>query len=197
MSDGGDLGGPPKEIAIERGGGKPALITCPECGAENIQGTDYCVNCGSDLRTLDIPADTPIPGEGPPGESVGRIAHPNPLTVEPSILVRDAIGRMRDSGHGCAVVVEGGRVIGVFTERDVLNKVSPDRERMLAATVRDAMTPEPVMLRDQESILVALNEMGVGGFRHLPIVDEGGTLRAILSGRDVLAFVAARARLGA
>ena len=48
-------------------------------------------------------------------------------------------------------------------------------------------------MRPDESVLVALNEMGVGGFRHIPLVDEGGRLRGILSGRDVLDYIERRA----
>lgn len=190
MSDGRDLGGPPRSIAIDHGEGKPALIVCPECGAENIQGTDYCVNCNSDLRTLDIPTETPIPGQGPPGESVRRLGRIDPLTVEPGTLVRDVIERMKDDDRGCAIVVEGRRVIGIFTERDVLHKVTPNREAMLSLPVSQVMTTDPVVMREDESVLVALNEMGVGGFRHLPLVDREGHLTAVLSGRDILAYVA-------
>lgn len=192
MSDGRDISGPPRDIAIERGGGKPALLICPECGAENIQGTDSCVNCNSDLRTLDIPTETPIPGQGPPGESVRELGHTDPLTVEPGTLVRDAIARLTESGRGCAIVVEDRRVVGIFTERDVLHKISPDREAMLVVPVSEVMTREPVVLRDNESALVALNEMAVGGFRHLPLVDGEGRLTGVLSGRDILAFFAGR-----
>jgi CBS domain-containing protein len=194
MSDGRDISGPPREIALDRGEGKPALFRCPECGAENIQGTDYCVNCNSDLRTLDIPTETPIPGQGPPGESVRALGRVDPLTVDPGTLIRDVITRMKDDDNGCAIVVEGRRVVGIFTERDVLFKVTPDREATLALPVSMMMTPDPVVMRDDESVLVALNEMGVGGFRHLPLVDREGHLTAVLSGRDVLAHIAKQAK---
>lgn len=194
--DGRDLGGPPREIAIDPSGGKPALTICPACGWENIQGTDYCVNCNSDLRTLDIPPETPIPGEGPPGESVRDLAHREPATVTRDVSVRDAIGLLRDLSQGCAVVLEGRRVIGIFTERDVLYKVSGDRTHLLEMTVGDVMTPNPIVMRDSESVLVALNEMGTGGFRHLPLVDAEGNLKGMLYGRDLLQYVAQRAGLG-
>ncbi|MGD9892873.1 MAG: CBS domain-containing protein [Dehalococcoidia bacterium] len=193
MSDGRNISGPPRSIAIDRGEGKPALIRCPECGAENIQGTDYCVNCNSDLRTLDIPTETPIPGQGPPGESVRTLGRTDPLTVDPGALIRDVITRMKDEDRGCAIVVEGRRVVGIFTERDVLHKVTPDREAMLALPVSTLMTADPVVMREDESVLVALNEMGVGGFRHLPLVNREGDLTAVLSGRDILAYIAQQA----
>ena len=193
--DGRDLGGPPKAIALEHGGGKPAVINCPECGAENIQGADYCSNCNSDLRTLDIPTETPIPGEGPPGENVLALAHTEPLTVTRATIVADAISQLRDTGHGCAIVVDGERVVGIFTERDVLNRVTADRQHVLQMQVSDVMTSDPAVLRYEESILVALNEMGTGGFRHLPLVDEDNNLKGMLTGRDVLEYIARRAKL--
>ena len=188
-----NIGGPKRQIALEQGGGKPAILNCPACGAENIQGTDYCVNCGGDLRTLDIPPETWAPGEGPPGEHVERLAQHEPVTVAPGTPLRDVSVAMRDAGRGCVLVVEGERVVGVFTERDLLHRVTPQRDGALEKPVSDFMTPNPTTMRPDESVLVALNEMGIGGFRHIPLVDEGGRLRGILSGRDVLEFIARRA----
>lgn len=183
-----DRGGPSPGLSLERGGSKPAVITCPFCGAENIQGTDYCVNCNSDLRTLDIPPETWSPAVGPPGEDVRHIGHADALHVAPDTPVHAVIATLRDAGHGCAVVAEGGRVLGIFTERDVLNRVTVDRAR-LSRPVSELMTPDPVVLGEGESILVAINFMAVGGFRHIPLVADNGTLRGIVSGRDVLAHV--------
>jgi len=183
-----DRGGPSPELSLESSGGKSAVLLCPFCGAENIQGTDYCVNCNNDLRTLDIPPETWSPAVGPPGESVRRIAHGDALHVSPETPVRDVIATLRDAGHGCAVVADGGRVLGIFTERDVLNKVTGDRG-LLSRPVSELMTPDPVVLDEDESILVAINYMAVGGFRHIPLVADDGSLRGIVSGRDILAYI--------
>jgi CBS domain-containing protein len=86
------------------------------------------------------------------------------------------------------VVAEGGRVLGIFTERDVLTKVTRDRA-LLSRPVSEVMTPDPVVLDEDASILVAINYMAVGGFRHIPLVADDGTLRGIVSGRDILAYV--------
>jgi CBS domain-containing protein len=183
-----DRGGPSPELSLESGGGKPAVLVCPLCGAENIQGTDYCVNCNSDLRTLDIPPETWSPAVGPPGEDVRRIGHADALHVAPQMPVREVIATLRDAGHGCAVVAEGGGVLGIFTERDLLTKVTVDRA-LLSHPVSEFMTPDPVVLGEDESILVAINYMAVGGFRHIPLVGDDGTLRGLVSGRDILAYV--------
>jgi len=101
---------------------------------------------------------------------------------------------MRDEHQGCAIVAEDGRVLGVFTERDLLYRGTPNRQAALQMPVVDVMTPNPITLRPDDSVLVALNGMGAGGFRHLPLVDESGRLRGIISGRDVLEYIEQRAR---
>jgi CBS domain-containing protein len=184
-----DRGGPMPQLSLETGAGKPAVFNCPFCGAANIQGTDYCINCNSDLRTLDIPPDTWSPAVGPPGEAVRHIAHADALRVAASTPVREVIATLRDAGHGCAIVVADERVVGIFTERDVLNRVTRDRARLLDVPVAEVMTPDPVALGEDESVLVAIHYMGVGGFRHVPLVDDAGRLRGIVSGRDILAYI--------
>jgi CBS domain-containing protein len=184
-----DRGGPSEELTLETPSGKPAIIICPECGAENIQGTDYCVNCNSDLRTLDIPPDTWSPGIGPPGAHVGHLGHRQAIEVPINARVRDVVAKLRDEGHGCAVVTDNGRVVGIFTERDVLNRITPNRASAMDMPVAEAMTADPVLMSESESVLVAINKMGIGGFRHIPLVDERRHLRGIVSGRDVLEYV--------
>ena len=106
------------------------------------------------------------------------------------------IGTLRDADRGCAVVVDDGRVVGIFTERDVLNKVTPRREQLLDRPVAEVMTPDPFVMHEHGSILVALNEMAIGGFRNNPLVDDVGVLRGILSGLDILEEIERRTQRG-
>lgn len=185
-----DRGGPDPAESLDTPGGKPAVLTCPDCGAENIQGTDFCVNCEAPLRAMDIPPDTWSPALGPPGEEVGPFASGDVLRVEPQTTVAEVVRLLQSEGDGCAVVVDGGRVVGVFTERDVLNTVTTDPERVLALPVSEVMTGDPVVLRASDSVLVAINKMGIGGFRHIPLVDEAGALQGMVSGRAILSHIA-------
>jgi|GEM_PF-157659 len=184
-----DRGGPSEDLSLDLAGGKPAVLTCPFCGAENIQGTDTCVNCNNDLRTLDIPVDTWSPGIGPPGEQVGKLARNKAVTVSPGTRVRDVLAQLRDADQGCAVVAEHGRVLGVFTERDVLNRITPNRASAMEMPIAEVMTADPVLMAENESVLVALNKMGIGGFRHIPLVNEDRKVHGMLSGRDVLEYI--------
>ena len=78
---------------------------------------------------------------------------------------------MHSSGADCLLVTEGGQLIGIFTDRDAVVKVAGKRQD--AFDVRDFMTPDPVVLRHDDTIAVAIHKMAVGEFRHLPIVKAG------------------------
>jgi CBS domain-containing protein len=60
---------------------------------------------------------------------------------------------------------------------------------LMAMAVRDIMTPDPVMLREDDTIAIALHKMAVGGFRHIPFVDHDGTT-LMVSIQDVFQYVA-------
>lgn len=109
--------------------------------------------------------------------------------VTPELAVSTALEVMRTTRCDCVVVTEGTAVVGIFTERDFLNRVAAAGQAPSATTVRQAMTPEPETLRPRDCITYALNRMAVRGFRNVPIVDEGGALVGLLTVRDVLAHV--------
>jgi CBS domain-containing protein len=86
------------------------------------------------------------------------------------------------------VVDERGRVGGIFTERDVLRKVAASGAGP-SRPVSEVMTPDPESLGLDDGIAFALNRMILGGFRHIPIVDDAGLPLAVLSLREVVAFI--------
>src|SRR5438477_11734245 len=101
-------------------------------------------------------------------EPIRYVAPRPPLCLAPSDTVQDAIRTMREHRIGCVLVVEGERLTGIITERDLLLKVeAADRGH----PVRDFMTPDPEVLAAEDPIVYALNKMSVGGFRHVPLVD--------------------------
>ncbi len=157
-------------------------MICPVCAYDNIQGEDNCENCGADLRTVDIPQ--------PPTEFHGRLLgeHLDALGVSappqlgPSAPVGEAIRLMRESGSDAVLVTEGGRLVGILTERDAVVKLAG--RPLEGITAGEVMTPDPVVLRHTDTIAVAINKMAVGGFRHIPIV-ENGTAIGVVSAKDV------------
>jgi CBS domain-containing protein len=110
-----------------------------------------------------------------------------PLSLPPSANVHDAVRMMREHRVGCLLVVEGARLVGIITERDLLLKVdTADRAR----SVGELMTPDPEVLTLDHPIVYALNKMSVGGFRHVPLVDDTGHPVGIVSVKDIVDYIA-------
>ena len=98
-----------------------------------------------------------------------------------------ALDTMRSTGLDAVLVVDGERLIGIFTERDAMLKLAG---RSLAGiSVADVMTPDPVVLRADDTVAVAINKMAVGGFRHIPLVEDDRPT-GIVTARDVFHRIA-------
>ena len=91
---------------------------------------------------------------------------------------------------GCVLVTdEEDKLVGIFTEWDVLMRVSGIVDDLAQQTLADYMTPEPQALKADLPIAHALNLMSVHGFRHLPLVDDNGRPTGIISFRDVVKYL--------
>lgn len=110
-------------------------------------------------------------------------------TMDVSGTIGDAVEIMRRGGMGSVLITEEGRLVGILTERDFLNKLSDQLEGIASRSVREIMTANPETLRLEDSMLYVMNKMHVGGFRHVPIVDEDGVPLHVISIKDVMAFV--------
>jgi CBS domain-containing protein len=109
-------------------------------------------------------------------------------SVKEGATIREAIQLMLEREAGAVLIERGGRAVGIFTERDVLRRVVStgiDQSR----SVSEVMTPDPETLGPDDGIAFALNRMIVRGFRNIPIVDEAGVPLAVLSLRDLAAFI--------
>jgi len=111
------------------------------------------------------------------------------VCVPPTTTVRVAIERMKQGGVGCVLVEHGGRLIGIFTERDVLAKVAGTALDIDRTCVDAVMTHDPEALSPNDLVTYALNKMSVGGFRHIPLVDEDAHPVGIVSMRNVVDFI--------
>ncbi len=164
-------------------------MICPDCRSENIEGADICEVCGADLSNLKLPrADNALEARRIDGR-LRELGAPEARNVSPGDPVFLAVHFMREHGVECVLVRdESTRIVGILTERDLLLKaVGPNRD-LMAMAVKDIMTPDPVILREEDSLAVALHKMAVGGFRHIPFVaDDGHTL--LISIQDVFRHV--------
>jgi CBS domain-containing protein len=116
------------------------------------------------------------------------ISHP-PLVMDAETSLAEVLRCMREADRGAVLVVRGGKLVGIFTERDVLIRVVGHAIDLEQAKVDEFMTGEPVTLPADASVAFALNKMLVEGFRHIPLVDEQGKPTALVSMRDLIEYL--------
>ncbi len=146
-------------------------MRCPSCHADNIKGADYCSNCGHDLAGTDLP--TPTRESAFVYEPVSTLPAIAPVSVRKTDPVGLAVKRMQTENAPCVLVTDGDGLAGIITPWDLLHKVAGPREDLNAVTCAEVMTPDPVCLKKDDSIAVAINKMAVGEFRHIPVVENG------------------------
>ncbi len=110
------------------------------------------------------------------------------VEISGEISVREAITLMNEHHTGCVLVVEDGKLAGIFTERDLLRIVQEEIDTS-AVSVSEVMTPDPDVLRPEHRLALALNEMAEGGFRHIPLVDGQRRPVGIVAMRDIVRFI--------
>lgn len=121
-------------------------------------------------------------------DSVSRLNPTAALTVEDRAPVSAAVEMMRQKGTGCLLVTRAGRLVGIFTERDLLARVlAPGLP--LSIPMAECLTAGPVTVQPKDSVQTAIKRMEKGGYRHLPVVDELGRPVGILSARRVVHFL--------
>ena len=146
-------------------------MLCPNCRFDNFEGDEHCDNCGADLATSDTPQSVLDYGDTVLGEHLEALGIGEFQAVAPSLGVAQAITQMHATGTDCLLVTEDDLLVGIFTDRDAVVKATDKRLAMY--TVADFMTPDPVVLRHDDTLAVAIHKMAVGGFRHVPLVEDG------------------------
>lgn len=164
-------------------------MICPWCDHDNLPGADECGNCRQDLTQLDRPVAHDRVERSLMDDTVGVLTPQPPVTLPESASVAQAVDVMLQGKFGAVLLVDGqGALTGIFSERDLLMKVAGRHEIHSAVAIREFMTPDPVTVREGDSLAFALHKMAVGGYRHLPVVRDG-RLVGMVSVRDMLAHI--------
>lgn len=173
------------------------MILCPACGAENLDGADTCVECQHSLTDLSLPQAMTAVERGLLNDRIEQLKPRPPIMVGPETPVGEVLKQMTNDRLGCVVVVDDQRrLLGIFTERDALMRLNVDAAKLAAKPVSTLMTVSPATLRMRDKIAFALHRMHVGGYRHVPILDEQDLLAGVISVRGILAYLTERHLIG-
>lgn len=108
----------------------------------------------------------------------------------PRLQMEDRVARAFDQmsreAHDCVLVMRGPVLAGIFTSRDFLNRVAAVRADPSALRLGDVMTAAPQTLRPRDPVAFAINWMAVEGFRNVPIVEDNGEVKGVLTVWDVM-----------
>ena len=134
-------------------------------------------------RTYDDPLEEAISEE-----PVSNIQHTPHASVSPDMTVGEAVKKLALEHVACLMVEEDGKLIGVFTEREVLNKVALEHQ-LEDRPVREVMTPNPVYVYADDPAAAALCVMAVSGHRHVPVLNNEERVLGIVSPQRVTGFL--------
>jgi len=113
------------------------------------------------------------------------ISHQKVLSAPATMSVREAAIRMCEQHVGAMLILEKGRLIGIFTERDILNRVIAKRLDPDSTPLAQVMTADPRTISADKPLAHALVMMDEGGYRHVPVMDNA-TPVGMVSARDAL-----------
>jgi len=112
-----------------------------------------------------------------------------PLTRAPNTTVHDAVAAMSDKNYGSVIVVDGDdKVIGVVTERDVMNKLVGKGLDAKTTKLSDIMTDNPRLARETDDMMDWLRIMSNERFRRLRVIDGEGRIKAVFTQGDFVSY---------
>jgi CBS domain-containing protein len=119
------------------------------------------------------------------GKSVQDVMTSNPCTIDADKPVAYAAKMMQQENVGIAPVLEGDRLFGTLTDRDIVLRVVAEGKDPQTVTVREIASTAPVTIDPQENLDEALRLMATHQVRRLPVVEEGGRVVGVLAQADV------------
>ena len=112
-----------------------------------------------------------------------------PLTRPPGATVAEAVAAMTDKNYGCVIVTDDDdKVIGVVTERDIMNKLVGRGMDATTTKLEEIMTSDPRVAREDDDMLEWLRMMSNERFRRLPVVDADGRIKAVFTQGDFVSY---------
>jgi CBS domain-containing protein len=122
---------------------------------------------------------------GPVGKDIREVMTSNPRTIEADKPVADAAKLMRDEDVGLAPVVEGDRLVGTLTDRDIAIRVVAEGKDPASTTAREVASTEVVTVSPEQDLDEATRLMAQHQVRRVPVVEQDGRLVGVIAQADV------------
>jgi CBS domain-containing protein len=164
-------------------------MICPSCGEVNLPGADECHRCLFDLAPLDLPTGHDRIEVRLLHDLVWQLKPKPAITVQVNDELGYALQVLVEKGLGAVLVTDTtGALVGILTERDYLNKVVGVMPGFHQRRVAEVMTHSPETISPYDTLALALQKMDVGGYRHLPVVEDRIPV-GVISVRNLLKYI--------
>src|SRR5262245_18294800 len=126
-------------------------MICPNCGFDNLPGSEECSSCQQDLTQLDRPIAQNQVERSLMEDEVQLLRPRKPVAIRPRGTLREAMQTMMAPGESALLVVDDdGKLLGIFSERDLLTKVAAVYESYDELPVEQFMTPDPETVTNKD-----------------------------------------------
>jgi len=115
--------------------------------------------------------------------------HTNLVTASPKDKIVDVAKAMHNHKVGSVLIVEGNKLVGIFTERDLVRVIAEGKD--LNTPVGEVMSRNLVVAKPEDSITIIASKMIEHWVRHIPVIDDKGKPIGIISIRDILRHIVA------
>ena len=110
------------------------------------------------------------------------------VEAEKGTNIRDVVIKMQASHRKCALIMDRGKLVGIFTERDIVEKVAGVPESG-DALIEEMMTASPVTIDADQTILEATQVIAANPFRYMPVVDGEGKVLGTLTYYAIIKYI--------
>ena len=141
---------------------------------------------GFEFDNNDVGIDKAVKIQDP----ISSLGLDRPLTVESGTNIHKALNLLQQKEQNCILITKEDILFGILTERDILLKITGKGYVFDMVLVDEFMTSQPEYLSPEDPLAYALNKMHVGGFRHVPIVDDSIMPVGLISISDIISTIA-------
>lgn len=122
-------------------------------------------------------------------QTITYVKHQPYTCVDESMPIEEVLKKMATLDIACVMATRDGRLTGIFSERDVLDRVAESFATVCRDPIATVMTRSPSTIYESEAVAKALGLMAIGGFRHVPILNVDDRVIGIIGPRRVNTYL--------